>query len=148
MPRSATWSGPWVKLGVAAYQNAVLRRELEERGEAVERELELQRAALTAISEQMLADKDLQIQVEDRNPLFADYLGEGTLPSNWSERRITAFRRTAEFESLNAAAKAAGNLHESWIAFVENRLDASSLLLLIRDIEELVQLAEKIRARR
>ena len=136
--------GPAVNIVVASYQNAVLRRELEERADTIERELALQQAALTAMRDQMIADKDLQVQIEERNPIFLTFVGNDPLPRNWSDQRVAAFKRTIGFESYDAAAKAAGDLHDSWIAFAEDRLDEGTLLLLIHDVEALVQLSEKI----
>lgn len=135
---------PAVKLVIASYQNTVLRRELDARADAIERELALQQAALSAIRDQMIADKDLQVQIEERNPIFEDFVGSASLPGNWSDQRVTAFKKTIGFESYDIAAKAASGLHENWIAFAEDRLDERTLLLLIRDIEALVQLSAKL----
>ena len=71
---------PAVELAVGAYQGAVLESELEERGPVIERELELQRAVLKAISEQMISDRDLQLQVEERNPLVIEFARPIHLP--------------------------------------------------------------------
>lgn len=137
---------PAVAFGVGAYQNVALRRELERRGRTIERELELQRAALAVIGEQMMADREAQIEHEVRAPLFLEYVTGGSLPGNWNERRIAAFRQTIELQSLAAATNAADNLHQSWIAFAENRLDEASLLRLLRDIEEVVALADRLKS--
>jgi hypothetical protein len=137
---------PAVKFAVAAYQNIALRRELEERGPAIERELALQQAVLAALTDQMMADKALQIRVENRNPLVLQYAGAGALPSDWNARRIAAFRQTINLQSLDVAGKAADNLHQSWIAFAEDRLDEASFQRLLKDIDDLLAEAEKLRA--
>jgi len=137
---------PAVNFAVAAYQNIALRREIEEHGHAIERELALQKAVLAALTDQMMADKALQIRVENRNPLVLEYAGDGALPSDWNKRRIAAFRQTISLESLDAAVKAADNLHQSWIAFVEDRLDDASFLRLLKDVDDLLTEAEKLRA--
>lgn len=137
---------PAVEFGVAAYQNIALRQELEKRGHIIERELELQRAALAAIGDQMIADKDAQIEHDVRAPLFTEYVTGAALPGGWSDRRIAAFRQTIDLKSLTAAANAADNLHQSWIAFAENRLDEASLLRLLKDVDEMLTLAEKLKS--
>ena len=48
---------------VGGYQNTVLRRELTERANAIDREIGLQEAALMALHDQMRADKELGILV-------------------------------------------------------------------------------------
>jgi hypothetical protein len=139
---------PAVDLAVGAYQNAILTRELEARGEAIEREIEVQRAVLAAIRDQMIADRELQIQVEERNPLFFQYFDEGPLPDDWADRRIAALRRVVEVQSYDAAEQAATSLHQSWIAFVENRLDPATLALLLRDVDDMLTLVETLQASR
>jgi hypothetical protein len=139
---------PAVDLAVGAYQNAILTRELEARGEAIEREIEVQRAVLAAIRDQMIADRELQIQVEERNPLFFQYVDEGPLPDDWADRRIAALRRVVEVQSYDAAEQAATSLHQSWIAFVENRLDPATLALLLRDVDDMLTLVETLQASR
>jgi len=137
---------PAVEFGVAAYQNVALRRELEERGHVIERELELERAALALIADQMMSDRDAQIEHDVRAPLFMEYVAGASLPGNWNERRIAAFRQTIDLQTLNAAVDAADNLHRSWIAFAENRLDEGSLLRLLKDVEAFVALADQLKS--
>jgi hypothetical protein len=137
---------PAVSFAVGAYKNAAIRRELEAHGEIIERELALQEAALRALTEQMITDKDLEIQITERNPIIEDFAGSGSLPANWTERRIAAYRRTIEIDSLKAAQKAAANLHQAWVALSENRLDEGGILLLLQDVEELVDLARSLKA--
>jgi hypothetical protein len=137
---------PAVEFGVATYQNIALGRELKERGHVIERELELERAVLSVIGEQMMADKDAQIEHDVRAPLFTEYVAGASLPGNWNERRNGAFRQTIDLQSLNAAVTAADNLHQSWIAFAESRLDEASLLRLLKDVEEFVTLADKLKS--
>ena len=137
---------PAVEFGVGVYQNVALHHELEQRGHAIERELELERAALAAIGDQMVADKDAQIEHDVRAQLFTEYVSGASLASGWNDRRIAAFRQTIELKSLDAAAAAAENLHQSWIAFVENRLDEAAVLQLLKDVDEMLSLADKLKA--
>jgi len=137
---------PGVKLAVAGYQNTVLRQELSARADSIDREIGLQDAALTALYEQMRADKELEILVEVKNPIFRAYTGEGKLPSNWSKQRVDAFKLIIEIDSFENAVKAAKALRQSWQAFAEDRLDSATLLDLTRLVQEMVALAGKIKA--
>ncbi len=139
---------PGVKLVVAGYQNAVLRSELTESADMIDRELGLQEAALTALYDQMRADKELEIMVTVRNPIFRAYTGDIALPNNWSQQRIDAFKLVIEIESYQKAVNAAATLRQSWRAFTENRLDPETLILLLQDVQEMVALAQKIKSRR
>jgi hypothetical protein len=138
---------PGVKLAVAAYQNAVLRRELSERADTIDREIGLQEAVLVALYDQMRADKELEVIVEVKNPIERAYTGEGALsPSTWSKQRVDAFKLIIEIDSYESAVKAAKALRLSWQAFAENRLDSATLLDLTQLVQEMVALAEKIRS--
>jgi hypothetical protein len=137
---------PTVKLAVAGYQNAVLRQELSVRADIIDREIGLQEAALIALYEQMRADKELQISVEVKNPIFREYTGTGKLPSNWTKKRVDAFELIIEIDSYEKAVKAAKALRQSWQAFAEDRLDSATLLDLTRLVQEMVELAGKIKA--
>jgi hypothetical protein len=137
---------PSVKLAVAGYQNTVLRQELSARANAIDGEIGLQEAALRALYEQMRTDKELEILVEVKNPIFSAYTGAGKLPSNWSKQRVDAFKLIIEIDSYENAVKAAKALRQSWQAFAEDRLDSATLLDLTQLIQEMVALAEKIKA--
>ena len=137
---------PAIDFAVATYQDAVLNNELKERGHAIERELELQRAALALLGEQMQADGEARIEHELRKPVFTEYVSAAPLPSDWTARRVKAFQQTVDLEALNNAAAAAEKLHTSWIAFAENRLDEADLLQLLKDVEELVIQADQMQS--
>jgi hypothetical protein len=136
---------PVVNIAVGAYQNAAIKNELDAHGKTIERELALQEAVLTALTNQMIADKDSELQETERNPIIRQFAGDGALPADWSERRISSYRRTIEIDSLKTAQKAATNFHQAWVALSENRLDESSLMLLLQDIGELADLARTFR---
>jgi len=134
-------SGPVVQLAVGAYQSKVLKQELSAHGQAIERELALQKAAVQALAEDMRANAELVIQVNEFNPVFEAFVKPGKLPSDWNEQRSAAFRRTIELASLNYVQQAAANLHATWIALVEKRTTAQSLALLIEDVDRVRALA-------
>jgi hypothetical protein len=143
--------GPVVNFGIGAYKSRALRDEFQARGSAIERELALQKALVQALSEQLAADKALQVQVDELRPLAEAYAGRGNpnapLPANWRAQRLASFHRTIETDTLDAAAKAADTVHQSWIALVEGALSGPSVALLIQDVEELVRLAKALRAK-
>ena len=133
--------GPATNLIVGLYQNAALKRELEVHGDAIERELALQRAVMETLADDMMANADLRIQIRERNPIFDAFVGAGALPADWSDRRIAALKRIVELGSIEDVEKAASNMHETWIAFVENRATGDAIDLLLQDVEALVDLA-------
>lgn len=140
--------GPAITLAVGAYQSAALRDELSAHGAAIERELDLERAALGAIGQQMTADLDILVQIRERNPIAEAYLRDGPLPSDWSARRAAAFQTTVRSDNLDAARKAAAALHDSWVALVEGRLGEGGVALLLRDVASLKTLVDELAQKR
>lgn len=139
--------GPAATMIVGAYKASALRRELAERGAVIERELELQRAALDFLRKQVAADTAFQIQADEREPFRQMFENAASLPGNWRAQRIALFRRAAAIATADAAAVAAENMHQSWIAFVRGNLDGLNLATLIKDVENFITLVEKARSK-
>jgi hypothetical protein len=141
--------GPAVNFGVAAYKGKALREELQARAPAIERELALQKAILRALADQMAADIALQVEIDERRPLAEAYASpanpDAPLPSTWRAQRLASFHRAIRLESIEVAAKAADNMHQSWIALAEGVLSGPSVDLLIQDVENLIQLAQALK---
>lgn len=136
---------PAVSFGFTAYQSAVLNRELRKNAATIEKELNLQQAALTAIADAMKADLQTQFAALDRDAIVLPYARGKPLPSDWTQRRVDAFQRQLQIQSVEAAAKAAQNFRTSFVALVENRLDDTGITLLLRDINDIVTVIEALR---
>lgn len=138
---------PVVSLTFTAFQSAALNRELRKNGATIERQLDLQQAALTAIADAMRAEFEIHAVAADRDSIVLPYVRDGTLPSDWAQRRADAFQRQTQLRSVDAAAKAAQSLRSSYVALVENRLDETNLTALLLDINSIVTLLEGVRGR-
>jgi hypothetical protein len=75
------------------------------------------------------------------------YVRQGDLPADWNDRRLAAFKRRLEIAAVDSAATAATDLHLSFVALAENRLDDGTLALLIGDLDKLVTLVEGIKSK-
>lgn len=139
--------GQAVPLAVAQYKSAALNTELKERASTIEKELNLQEAALSAIAAQMKSDIGAQLTVQDRDEIVLPFVRDGTLPADWNEKRLQGFRRRLDLGVIDAAVSAAKNLRLSYIALAEDRLDDSGLSLLITDINKLIALAEGVKGK-
>lgn len=133
---------PAVSFAFTTYQSAVLNRQLRKNAATIERELDLQRAALTAIAAAMKADIQTQSAAADRNNIVLPFVRGGKLPSNWTQRRVDAFQRQVQTASVDAAAQAAQSLRMSFVALVENRLDDTGITALLQDIDAIVTFVE------
>lgn len=138
--------GPAINLAVGTYQNAALNNELKMRGNAIERELALQKAVMSMLVDQMKDDAQFLIETENKNPVFEEYVAAKKVSAKWSNKRVAAFTQTVELQSLDSINKAADNLHDSWIAFVEKRDVAGTIDLLIQDIEQVLSITRRFKA--
>jgi hypothetical protein len=93
----------------------------------------------------MIANRKTELEITERNPIVDAFTGMNPLPADWSERRISAYRRTIEIDSLKIAQKAATDLRQAWVALSENRLDENSLLLLVENVGEFADLVRSFR---
>lgn len=133
---------PAVSFAFTTYQSAVLNRQLRKNAATIERELDLQRAALTAIAAAMKADIRTQFAAADRKNIVLPFVRDGKLPSNWTQRRVDALQRQVQTHSAGAAAQAAQSLRMSFVALVENRLDDTGITVLLQDIDAIVTFVE------
>ena len=120
---------------------------MRERAAAIERELTLQAAALSAIAASMKADLGDQFEAQDRDEIVLPYVRNGTLPSDWEAKRLAAFRRRLNLAVIDAAANAARNLRLSYIALAENRLDDSAVALILSDLNKVAALLESVKGK-
>jgi len=137
---------PVATIIVAQYQNAALEKELKARSDSIANELEIQRAAMKALTTSMQSNYALLIQEKERIQVIEPFVKEGNqLPAKWSERRKEVLKTNVKIESVKAAEKAADDLKKSFIALVENRFTLADLELLIQDINRIASLIEAIK---
>lgn len=130
---------------VGTFRSIALRRELEARSKAIAEELDLQQAVLSAIAEAMRADIETRQARQDAIEIVRPYVVAGPLPADWNERRTKSFQRQIALEAVDAAARAAENLRQSFIALTETG-GLASLSLLLQDVSTLVALVETLKA--
>ena len=137
--------GPVVKITVAQFQSAALEKELRVRASIIERELDLQQAALQAMAEQMRTDLEvLQAREEALDVVDPFRATKDSLPSDWTKRRKELLNTHVSLDSVDAGVELARNLKLSFLALVENRLDSSDVEMLFGDINEILTLIEDI----
>ncbi len=143
-PRVKEILGRGVSLAISSFQSAALNRELQANAGTIERELDLQRAALAALRDQMSADMEIQFSAQYSELVELPYARNGVLPSDWSQRRMESFRRQELLTSVDAAADAARSLRVAYLALVEDRLDAAGIQSLFHDIQRVITLVEDV----
>ena len=136
--------GPGVQFVFNNYRVRLLNAELTRNAVAIERELDLQKAALQALGEAMEADLEAQVTASERDLVVLPFVSGDALPSDWTERRLAALIQRQELQSVDAAVRAAENLRMTFIALVENRLDQGTVSALFQDIQEILALVEAL----
>ena len=137
--------GPVVKITVAQFQSAALEKELRVRAPIIEREIDLQQAALQAIAGQMRTDLEvLQAREEALEVVDPFRAAKDSLPSDWNKRRRELLNAHISLDSVDAVVALARNLKLSFLALVENRLDPADFGILFKDINEILTLIEDI----
>ncbi|MFV1987926.1 MAG: hypothetical protein ACC682_11655 [Gemmatimonadota bacterium] len=133
---------PVVDFAVTSFQSQVLEDELRRNAGAIERELALQVAFLTAVAETMASDYELVFAADDLDRIRTPYVRAGSLPRSWSDRRLGSFRRQSALSSVDAASRAAERLRTAFIQLVENRIDQATIAALFIDIHGMLTFVE------
>ncbi len=137
---------PAASVAVASFRSGVLRRELEARGQTIERELALQEALVTALARQIHADREV-LSARFRNGEVLDpYVSAARLPKTWPARRLRSLRDTADVEAARAAEQAIRSLRNAYVEALEGRLDAARAIELAATVEGFVELVSRLAA--
>jgi hypothetical protein len=142
----SSFVGPVTQIAVAHFKARALEAELKQRAPVIERELDLQQAALTAIAEQLHTDLQALRQQRESNEVVLPYLGEESLPSRWGQRRREILQAELPAASAEAAAQAVRQLKGSFVSLCEGRGSEAGLSQLIADLHGIASQAEKIEA--
>lgn len=142
----ADFIGAVAGLTVAHFKAKALEDELRANGAAIERALDLERAFLDALNEDMMSDyktlSEQQLLTDVVKPFTAS---SGDLGAAWiAKRRAALLTASARTEPVKEAAALARKLHQSFIALAEGRLEPADLALYAADLNRLVDLVEMV----
>lgn len=137
---------PAVTVTVASFRSAALRRELEARGPAIERELALQEALVAAVTRQVRVDRKILSAGFRNDDVLEPYVSAKRLPRTWPARRLKSLRDPADVEAALAAEQAVRALRKAYVAAVEGRLDAGRAAELGATVEGFVELVSRLGA--
>lgn len=138
--------GSIIPILVANFKQKNLEEELHKNANIIERELELQIALLSVLSEEMKADMDILMKAKDYNIVAGGYISNGELPSDWKNERkelLTMYNSMGSFDSALSAAK---ELKITYINLLENKINLSDFNMLFEDINSMVTLIELLQA--
>ncbi len=138
----SSFVGPVAGIVVAGFKSRALEEEVKKRAPTIEQELELQRAALAAVAEQMRTDLLAQFQQQESRDVVLPYAKDAPLPANWAGRRKEMLKARVSLASVDSAAHAARRLKLAFVAIAEGRSDGFDVSTLLSEIRELRALIE------
>jgi hypothetical protein len=138
------FTGVVVEIALAGFRRAALERELKAHASSIERELDLQQAAMRAIGEQMRTDLEIVLAGLETTEIVRPFRDTRQLPRRWPTSRREILKAAVSVESADAAADAAAGLKTSFVKLVEDRLGISDLQALISDIDRILDLIESV----
>ena len=139
-----SFSGAVVVISVANLQHAALQRELDARGQVIERELDMQQAAVMAITDQMKTDLEAVLMHREQIDVVEPYGATARLARIWTSRRREILTASASLATAEAGVRAAEHMKLSFEALVENRFGPAEYLALLADIDEVLTLIEAV----
>lgn len=141
----SSFVGSVAQIVVAHFQAAALEQELKKNAQAIERELDLQEAALKAVAETLRTDLQVQLNQRETEDVALPFASADPLPAAWPQRRKDTLQAGLSPGSAAAAADAAGKLKLSFIALAEGRAQAVDVPAMVSDINNILTLIEKVR---
>ena len=133
-----------VPVAVGVFRSVALESELKARATTIASEIDLEKAVLMVISEAMQHDVKARMEQEDFTNIVKPFVNPGPLPSDWNTKRLASLQRPTAIEAVDAAARAADNLRQSFVALTEGGSGAS-LALLVADVSRVASLVEQLK---
>jgi hypothetical protein len=143
--RAGDAAGAAAEIVVARFQRQALEDELRKRAPLLQRQLELQHAAMQVIADELGADLEALANQRELAEIVEPYRSSGSLSRSWAARRREILAAASAAESADAAASAAAALQQSFRALVENRYTAADTRAVLADVNAIITLVERVR---
>ncbi|MDT8398457.1 MAG: hypothetical protein RQ899_07575 [Pseudomonadales bacterium] len=141
--------GGVVPMVVAAYKQKVLSTELKKNATVLERELELQSAALEALVDDYKSDVDILMARREISEVVDPYLAEtSSIPEGWENARRAVLNASTGTEMAASAVQAAKELKKTFIALVAGKSGQQDFDVLFADINAILDLIESTKTER
>lgn len=137
---------PATEIAMASFRSTALRRELEARGATIERELAVQEALITALAQQVRADREALSARFRNDEVMEPYVSAARLPRTWPAKRLRSLRDSGDLEAARAAEQAIRSLRQAYVAALEGRLDSTRAAELATTVGGFVELVSRLGA--
>jgi hypothetical protein len=124
-----------------------LREELEQRKEAIYRELTIQDLVLKLLTIQLQKNLKIIRDSQDNRSILPPYASTNPIdnPDEWIEKRRNIRTMTLSIEALNNANQASEDFKESFQLLLEDKFTVGRANALLSDVESLINIAETIK---
>lgn len=133
-----------VPLFVAHFQQKALEDELNRNGKVIEEELELQKAVLTIMADELKGDFEVILNQKELIEVDKPFINDKPLPKDWKKNRREVLSAYVSMASVENATKAAKELKKAFIALVENKMEPEDFENLFADISAMINLIELV----
>jgi chaperonin cofactor prefoldin len=132
---------------VVSLKNRALKRELDEHGETIDRELAVQEAILQKIVRNMASHAEAWTTVAYVNPVYEQFRDANKpLRRSWYAYRRKYLTSEQVIESAQEAEAAMKELRKAWRELAQGGPDASTMAQLIRRVQATVALVNALKA--
>jgi hypothetical protein len=132
------------RIVIQRYRRKALDAELSARAAVIERELDLQQAVLKAIGQQMRFEFEMALNQKELETVVRPYRQEEALSAQWAEQRSSYLLMNQSLRDLDAAAEAAQQLRQAFIALMENRYTHGDFERAVQETNNVANLLKQI----
>lgn len=126
---------------VAHFQVKALDDQLQRSAPIIERALELQEAAVAALSQEIKSSLGDALAAKEVSDVINPYLNPHELPANWNTNREAYLRASVTLTTADSAQTAINQLHNSFKQLVENKTGPVDLQTLVKDVTDMAAYA-------
>jgi hypothetical protein len=131
---------------VVSLKNHALKRELEDHGETIDRELAVQEAILNKLGRNMARDSEAWTTVAFVNPVYEQYRDKKEpLGWRWYKKRRTYLTAKQVIESAQQAEEAMKEMRKAWRELALGGPDGSTVARLVRHVQATIALVDALK---
>jgi len=129
---------------LSTFRQKKLQEELRRNAPVIVRELELQKALLQAVSDQMKSDLGLLLQLKNFNQVLQPYIREGQTGKEWKTSRKEVMTTYLSTDAIDKASAAAAQMKATFLDLLQNKATLTGFKTLFEEINALIDLIDKI----